>query len=211
MQEIIVNADPQFIFTIFFLTLGPVKIIVPFVKLTRKATHEYRRQVAIRAAIIATVVVLVVALFGHHLVSKYQLSLDALRLAGGLLLLISALFNTFPHLQPPLEIPKTEVTAMQLAINPIVSPIIIPPVGVAAILIFTTLLQDNWGMRGIMLQSLLIIMVLDFLAMLFADKIIRIPGLIQFLTLASVVLTFIQVSLAIEVILDSLKSLGIVK
>lgn len=210
MQEIIINADPQFIFTIFFLTLGPVKIIVPFVKLTRKFTFEYIRDVAIRATIIATIVVLVVALLGEHLVAKYQLSLDALRLAGGLLLLIYGLFNTFPHLQPPLEIPKTEVTAMQFAISPIVSPIIIPPVGVAAILIFTTLFQDNWGMRKIILGSLLIIMGLDFIAMLFADKIIKIPGLMQFLTLANLVLTFIQVSLAIEVILISLKSLRIV-
>lgn len=210
MESIIVNADPQFIFTIFFLSLGPVKIIFPFVKLTRNATPEYRRNVSIIAAIIATIVVLFLALFGHHLVAKYQLSLDALRLAGGLVLLISALFNTFPHLQPPLEMPKTELTAIQLAIRPIVSPIIIPPIGVAAILIFTTLFQGNWEMQLIIIKSLVTIMVFNFMAMLFADKIIKIPGLTQILTLAAVVLTFIQVALAIEVILISLKSLGII-
>lgn len=210
MASIIINADPQFILTIFFLTLGPVKIIFPFVKLTQNSTPTYRRNAAIQAAIIATIVVLVLAFFGQHLIAKYQLSLDSLRLAGGLVLLISAIFNTFPHLQPPLEVPKTERTAMQLAIRPIVSPIIIPPVGVAAILIFTTLLQDNWGMQWIIVKSLLTIMFFDFLAMLFAHKIIKIPGLIQFLTLSSVILTFIQVALAIEVILISLKSLGII-
>jgi multiple antibiotic resistance protein len=210
MQSIIVMADPPFVFTIFFLTLGPVKIIFPFVKLTDKHPPEYRRNVAIRAAIIATIVVLAIALFGHNLVEKYQLSLDALRLAGGLVLLISALFNTFPHFQPPLEVPKAEITAMQLAIKPLVSPIIIPPVGVAAILIFTTLFQGNFGMQWIIIKSLLTIMVFDLIAMLFADKIVKIPGLIQFLTLTNVVLTFIQVALAIEVILISLRSLGIV-
>ena len=210
MSSIIVNADPQFIFTIFFLSLGPVKIIFPFVKLTHNSTPEYRRNVAIWAAIFATIVVLLVALFGHHLIAKYQLSLDAQRLAGGLILLISALFNTFPHLQPPLDIPKTELTAIQLAIRPIVSPIIIPPIGIAAILIFTTLFQGNWYMQWIIVKSLLTIMIFDLIAMLFADKIIKIPGLIQFLTLATLVLNFIQVSLAIEVILISLKSLAII-
>lgn len=210
MQSIIVNADPQFVFTIFFLTLGPVKIIFPFAKLTRNATPKYRRDVAIRATIIAAIVVLLVALFGHRLVDKYQLSLDALRLAGGLVLLISALFNTFPHLQPPLKVPKPEITAMQLAIRPVVSPIVIPPVGVAAILIFATLFQDNVEMQWIVVKSLLTIVVFDSIAMLFADKIVKIPGLIQFLTLTSVVLTFIQVALAIEVILIALRSLGIV-
>lgn len=210
MQSTIVMADPPFVFTILFLTLGPVKIISPFVKLTRQHPPEYRRNVAIRATIIATIVVLAIALFGHNLVAKYQLSLNALRLAGGLVLLISALFNTFPNLQPPLEIPKPEITAMQLALKPIVSPIVIPPVGVAAIMIFTTLFQGNSGMQWMVVKSLLTIMALDSIAMLFADKIVKIPGLIQFLTLTSVVLTFIQVALAIEVMLISLRSLGVV-
>ncbi len=174
-MQLAIVADQKFIFTIFFLTLGPVKIIAPFARLTHEATPKYRRDVAIWASVIATTVVLLVALLGHRLVVNYQLSLDALRLAGGLVLLLSALFNTFPHLQPPLEVPKTQPTALQLAINPIVSPIVIPPVGVAAILIFTTLFQENFWMQLSINVSLLSVMFLDFLAMLFADKIIKFP------------------------------------
>jgi multiple antibiotic resistance protein len=210
-MELAIVADHKFIFTIFFLTLGPVKIIAPFARLTHEATPKYRKDVAILASIIATTVVLLVALLGHRLVANYQLSLDALRLAGGLVLLLSALFNTFPHLQPPLEVPKTQPTALQLAINPIVSPIVIPPVGVAAILIFTTLFKENFWMQVSIIVSLLSVMFLDFLAMLFADKIIKLPGLMQVLTLTNVVLTFVQVALAIQVILIVLKSLGIAR
>ncbi|WP_017716436.1 MarC family protein [Kamptonema formosum] len=210
-MQLAIVADHKFIFTIFFLTLGPVKIIAPFARLTHEATPKYRRDVAILASVIATAVVLLVALLGHRLVVKYQLSLDALRLAGGLVLLLSALFNTFPHLQPPLEVPKTQPTALQLAINPIVSPIVIPPVGVAAILIFTTLFQENFWMHLSIIASLLSVMFLDFLAMLFADKIIKVPGLMQVLNLTAVVLTFVQVALAIQVILIVLKNLGIAR
>ncbi|MFB8798217.1 MAG: MarC family protein [Microcoleus sp.] len=210
-MELAMVADPKFIFTIFFLTLGPVKIISPFARLTHEATPNYRRDVAIRAAMIATTVVLLVALLGHRLVVNYQLSFDSLRLAGGLVLLISALLNTFPHLQPPLEVPKTQPTAMQLAITPIVSPIVIPPVGVAAILIFSTMFQEDLGMEWLIVRTLLSIMAIDFLAMLFAHKIIKVPGLMQVLTLANLVLTFVQVALAIQVILIVLKSLGIVR
>ena len=112
-MQLAIVADHKFIFTIFFLTLGPVKIIAPFARLTHEATPKYRRDVAILASVISTTVVLLVALLGHRLVVNYQLSLDALRLAGGLVLLLSALFNTFPHLQPPLEVTKTQPTAMQ--------------------------------------------------------------------------------------------------
>ena len=208
-MELAILADPKFIFTIFFLTLGPVKIIAPFAKLTREASPKYRRDVAIRASIIATTVVLLVALLGHNLVVKYQLSLDSLRFAGGVVLLLSALFNTFPHLQPPLEVPKKDLTAIELAITPIVSPIIIPPVGIAAILIFTTIFEQNLWMQLSIVGSLINIMVLNFLAMLFADKIIKVPGLMQVLLLVSIVLNFVQIALAIQVILVGLKNLGI--
>ncbi|MCU0518143.1 MAG: hypothetical protein MUC60_15025, partial [Oscillatoria sp. Prado101] len=106
---------------------------------------------------------------------------------------------------------KTQPTALQLAINPIVSPIVIPPVGVAAILIFTTLFQDNFWMQVSILVSLLTVMFLDLLAMIFADKIIKVPGLMQVLSLTNVVLTFVQVALAIQVILIVLKNLGIAR
>ena len=59
--------------------------------------------------------------------------------------------------------------------------------------------------------SLLIVMLLDFLAIIFADKILKVTGLMQVLTLTNVVLTFVQVALALQVILIVLKSLGIAR
>ena len=71
--------------------------------------------------------------------------------------------------------------------------------------------QEDLGMEWLIVRTLLIVMAIDFLAMLFAHKIIKVPGLMQVLTLANLVLTFVQVALAIQVILIVLKSLGIVR
>jgi len=52
------------IFILFFLTLGPLKAILPFARATAGTEPAFRRAVAWRAVVIATVIVLVVALLG---------------------------------------------------------------------------------------------------------------------------------------------------
>ena len=72
----------SFVFTIFFVLLGPIKVIPGFLKATRGADSPFKREVAIKAALIASVIVAAVALLGTGLLTKYSISLDAVRLGG---------------------------------------------------------------------------------------------------------------------------------
>jgi len=67
----------SFVFTIFFMLLGPVKLIPAFAGVTRGADEQYRRAAAVRGALIATAAVAVVALIGEDLLVKYRISIDA--------------------------------------------------------------------------------------------------------------------------------------
>lgn len=197
-----------FIFTIFFLTLGPVKIIPAFAKLTQSMPLKFKREVALKGILIATAMCLYVALLGEGILRNYEISLEALEIAGGLILLISALIAIFPILQPP-NPSRSQPTALQLAIAPVASPIVVPPVGVAAILIFIMLAPRYPGMNFAIAKALLIMLVLDFLVMFFIDKIIKVPGLLLLLQVFGSVLVFVQVALAIETILDGFRNLGV--
>ncbi|WP_051469976.1 MarC family protein [Fischerella sp. PCC 9605] len=86
----------EFIFTIFFLTLGPIKIIPAFANLTQAMELKFKRELAIKGIAIATAICLYVFLLGRNLVDKYHISLEAIEIAGGLVLLISALNGIFP-------------------------------------------------------------------------------------------------------------------
>ena len=81
----------SFVFTIFFMLLGPIKLIPSFAGLTRGADARFKRDVAIRGVVIAAALCVFVALAGGALLGKYRISIDALRIAGGLVLLIAAL------------------------------------------------------------------------------------------------------------------------
>jgi multiple antibiotic resistance protein len=199
----------SFIFTVFFMLLGPIKLIPSFAGVTQGADSRFKRSVAIRGALIASALCVFVALAGGILFGKYRISIDAVRLSGGLVLLIAALQSIFQKAQPPSPCSGTP-TAIKLAASPVAVPNIVPPAGIAAILIFTMLAPQYPGMTQAVAICLAIVMALDLLVMYFIDRVIKTPGLGIVLTVLGSVLVFVQVGLAIQMILNALKSLGVI-
>jgi multiple antibiotic resistance protein len=201
----------SFVFTILFVLLGPIKLIPAFAAITRDADEAFRKALAIRGTLIAAVVMAGVALAGSGIVAKYRISLDALRIAGGLVLLLAALGAILSPVPPPAPVPPKAPLA-QLAVSPLTVPIIISPAGIAAILIFVTLPSESPGTYPGLYQAvaiaLTVIVVLDFLVMFFNSSITHVPGLVLVLQAAGAVLVFIQIALAVEIILAGFHYLG---
>ena len=200
----------SFIFTIFFMLLGPLKLIPSFAGVTRGADGPFKRDVAIRGTVIASALCAFVALAAATLLGRYRISIDALRISGGLVLLISALLVIFQKAQPPSPGSGTP-TAIQLAASPVAVPGIVPPAGVVAIMIFMMVAPQYPGMTQAVAICLAAMMVLDFLVMYFIDRIMKTPGLMIVLPVLGSVLIFVQAALAIEMILNALKSLGVIQ
>jgi multiple antibiotic resistance protein len=104
----------SFIFTVFFMLLGPIKLIPSFSGVTRGTDVRFKRSIAIWGVVIASVLCAFVALSGETLLGRYRISIDAVRIAGGLVLMISALLAIFQKAQPPNPGTGTP-TAVQLA------------------------------------------------------------------------------------------------
>ena len=88
-------------------------------------------------------------------------------------------------------------------------PGIVPPAGVAAILIFMMLAPQYAGMAQAVAICLAIVMALDFLVMYFIDRVMKTPGLAIVLPVLGSVLAFVQLCLAMQVVVGALKGLGI--
>jgi multiple antibiotic resistance protein len=198
----------SFIFTIFFMLLGPVKLISSFAGLTQGADVRFKRNAAIWGVVIASVLCAFVVLAGEALLGKYRISIDAVRISGGLVLLIASLEVIFQkgHSSNP---GFDKSAAIQFAASPIAVPSIVPPAGVAAILICIMHAPLHPGITQTVVVCLAIMMVLDFLVMYFIDWIIKTPGLAIVLTVLGSVLVFVQAGLAIQMILVALKNLGV--
>jgi multiple antibiotic resistance protein len=200
----------SFIFTIFFMLLGPIKIIPAFAGLTRGADKRFKRSLAIRGVLIASAICAFVALAGGTLLDKYHISIAALRISGGLVLLIAALQVIFQKAHPSSPGSGTPA-ALQLAASPVAVPVIVPPAGIAAILIGVMLAPEFPGMIQVIAICLAIVMVLDFLVMYFIDRVMKTPGLTIVLTVLGSALIFVQMCLAVEAILNGLGDLGVIR
>jgi multiple antibiotic resistance protein len=82
-------------FTTFFATIGPIEAAVLFATLTPKMARNERRQIALRATFIATIILAFFTLLGGPVLAQLGVSLPALQTAGGIVLLLIALDMIF--------------------------------------------------------------------------------------------------------------------
>src|SRR5215510_12617886 len=82
--------DLGYAFTIYFVTLGPVKTIPAFFQATHGVDRRTIILLAAKSAIVATAIALFVALFASGVLVTWRVSIDALAIAGGIVLLISS-------------------------------------------------------------------------------------------------------------------------
>jgi multiple antibiotic resistance protein len=197
----------SFVFTILFMLVGPLKIIPAFAGLTQGTDGQFKRAVAVRGALIAAGLCAFVCLAGLAILGKYHIQMDAVRVAGGVVLLVSALNGIFKKPQPPTPV-TSETRPIQIAASPVAVPMIVPHAGVAALLLFLMGGAQYPGMTSTLAVCLAIILALDFLVMYFIDHVLKIPGLMLVLFGAGAVLVFVQACLATQMILTGLKMLG---
>lgn len=192
------------IFIIFFVTLGPLKIIPTFVKITQNADEDLRKNLAIRGAGLSTVIILLVVMIGGNILTKWTVSLEALLLAAGILLFLASLqllmsqYESSNSSDPPPE------PSMKLLINPLIFPSILTPYGIAIALILM-ISNSRVSDRPLIVPILLVVvMVLNLLAMLAARPILRTlkPATLQILGL---VLGVMQLALGLEIILSGIQ------
>jgi multiple antibiotic resistance protein len=209
-----VQQDPSYVFIIFFLTLGPIKTIPAFFRLTMAATPKFRMQAALQAALIATGVCLFIGFVGVNVLGKWKVSLDALRIAGGLILLLSALKVVTMQPQPSggtKVTAETPLSATQtLAFSPLTTPVIITPYGVVAILFYMVVSKGDTAYQAQIIGMIFLMMFLNYLGMIFADKIMKTVGF-PILRLIGWIFAVMQSALAIDIILRAFMSLGVIK
>ena len=88
------------VFTLLFVTLGPLKIVGPFVQLTREADEATMKKIAVRAFALAVIAVVAGGFVGQALLGSWNISIPALLLAGGIIFLLVGLSVVLEQYQP---------------------------------------------------------------------------------------------------------------
>jgi multiple antibiotic resistance protein len=203
------HPDLSQVFVFFFLMLGPIKIVGPFVRITRALDDAARRQLAIRAFLISSASTVIAAIIGHTVLQNWHVSLGALLLAGGVVLFLVALTQVLQQYASPSpeaiaagDGPGHAADAARIAF-----PTVVTPYGIAVVII---VLATSPGLAyGIAVIAILLgVMLLNLLAMLYARQILGTIGIMPLQVLGAV-LSVLQVALGVQMILWALAMLGI--
>ena len=196
------------IFMMLFLMLGPIKILVPFVNMTKGSDAALRRSLATRAILFSAAALAVAGLLGRSMLENFNISLPVLALTGGLVLFLVALETVLQQsARPTRPRPDEPPPGLHLGFSPLAFPTIVTPYGIAAVIVFAALAQDDYVDKLVLGGVVLAILAMDWLAMLFADAILRWVG--TALQVFAVVLGVTQIALGLQVIMHSLSMIGV--
>lgn len=119
------------VFVTLLVVMDPIGNVPVFLALTRHHDDVQRRRDALHAAGVAAIVILVFAFFGQQLLALLGVSVQALQVAGGLLLLLVAL----ELLEGGSPAPAREA-APNVALVPLGTPLLAGPGAIAATMLF---------------------------------------------------------------------------
>ncbi|CAG7856580.1 hypothetical protein MCAMS1_01118 [biofilm metagenome] len=196
------------IFTYFMVMLGPIKLLGPFVKISRGMDAPATRMLALKGFGIACFAGLVAAMVGKQILNSWGVSLPALLLAAGLVLLLVALKAVLAQYEPPAGLSaETDSAPKYLALSPLAFPNIITPYGIAALILLDAAVPAEQA--PVIFGVFLAVMCINLVAMLFARTILKYGA--DVLTILGAVLGVLQVALAIQMLMLACRMLGIIQ
>jgi multiple antibiotic resistance protein len=132
-------------FVTFFVAIDPVAMAPMFTTMTARMSKEWRDQMAWKSVAYATAILLAFAFGGAWLLEKIHVSIDAFRIAGGLLLFLIAVDMLFEKRSERREERAEKVAAEQakhpdthddISVFPLAIPLISGPGAIASIMLF---------------------------------------------------------------------------
>ncbi len=197
-------------FTTMFIIIDPPGLAPVFIALTQGMSAAQRRVIAIRACIISAVLMIVFLLMGEAVLGFIGISMDAFRIAGGILLFLTALDMLFQKRQARREENAAEGQAEHEddpSVFPLALPLIVGPGAITTIILLAgeaTGAADVAAIVGVLLAVLLIVL-LAFLAAPAIERALGKTGL----NIVTRVLGMLLAALAVQFVLDGLRGFGI--
>ena len=194
-------------FVTFLVIMDPPGLAPIFAALTQGMDAKRRRVIALRACLVAGGVLLAFAAFGEQLLGFIGISMYSFRVAGGILLFLTALDMLFERRNKKRKDRSDEDPHDDPSVFPIAIPLIAGP-GTIATVILLTGQQPGWEGFATVVGIMLGVLVLNFLCLLAAGAIDRILGKTG-ITVLTRILGMLLAALAVQFVLDGLRGFGI--
>ena len=196
-------------FATLLVTIDPIGLLPIFLGVTAGMSRRDRNEVALRACIIAGVILVVFTVAGSAILTLFGITLPAFRVAGGLLLFAIAVEMVFEKRQERQEeVAKKTLSAEALrsiAVFPLALPLIAGPSAISATILLTGSLGGAAGTAAVAAMSLAICALTFgvFAASHYIDRVLGSTGRVVLTRLLGVLLA----ALAVQFVADGVRAL----
>ncbi len=203
--------DPSFLITAWvalFVIIDPIGMTPLFVALTQGEPARRRRAIALRACVTSVLILTVFATFGEAVLDFVGISMPAFRIAGGLLLFLTALDMLFERrTQRRKDQADEEDDREDPSIYPLSIPLIAGPGSITTVIL---LAGQQPGIEGLawVLAVMVSVVLLVFLLFLTAGVLERALGRTG-INVITRLLGMLLAALAVQFVLDGLRGFGL--
>ncbi|MCV3271931.1 MarC family protein [Roseobacter sinensis] len=188
-----------------FVVIDPIGLAPLFVALTQGMTEGARRRIALRATLIGILILLAFAAFGEALLAFIGISMPAFRVAGGILLFLTALDMLFERRTKRRD-DKREEEREDPSVFPLAIPLIAGPGAIASVIL---LMGQRPGIDGALhvlgaTGIVMLIVMAFFLASGLIERALGKTGV----TVVTRLLGMLLAALSVQFVLDGLSAFG---
>jgi len=196
-------------FVLFFITIDTIGNLPFFLSLTEDAKFRKRTQIAIKSTVIAFFILIAFAYIGRYLLEVLGVSLDSLKIAGGIILMFIAIDILFEkrkiRREKKVEQALDEKSYDEIVVFPIAIPFIAGPSTLASIILLIGNYANFPEYQIPVILALIVALLVSLILMIGGSYIVKfLPK--QFLHTTARVMAFILAALATQFIIDGIKS-----
>ena len=196
-------------FVLFFITIDTIGNLPFFISLTEGAKIKKKNQIAIKSVIYAFFILILFAYLGKYLLDALEVTLDSLKIAGGIILMFIAIDILFQkrkkRREKKVEAALDEKTYDEIVIFPIAIPFIAGPSTLATIILLMGNYTGSINLQILVIIALISALIVSLLLMIGANFTTKyIPP--QILHATSRVFAFILAALATQFVIDGIKA-----
>lgn len=195
-------------FVTLFVVIDPIGLSPLFVALTRGADAAHRRGVALRAVAIAAFLLTLFGLVGEPVLGFLGISMPAFRIAGGLLLFLTALDMLFERRTERRRGQSEAEPADDPSVFPLATPLIAGPGAIATMILLAGQSEGAVGLALVfaVMVAVLVLVFVMFLAAPLLERILRETGINVLTRLLGMLLA----ALSVQFVLDGLRDFGLI-
>jgi multiple antibiotic resistance protein len=191
------------------VVVDPVGLVPTFAGITDGLSDSLRREVALRAVLIAGAILIGAALIGDWLLSVLAISLSAFRIAGGLLLFSIAtemVFGVRMRREGEVAEQAVEERARNIAAFPLAIPLMAGPGAITATVLLAGRARGSVLLLALLIAVVVLVAAACYLAFLSATRLGRILGVTGNIVLSRL-LGVLLAALAVQYVVDGTRAI----